>query len=1624
MPPVVLEVTLRIDRAQINALQKELSGAIKAGMKTGSVDLSKSFNTASLSRQIARAIREGLRDGVANGLPTPFLQSVRGELRSAVRTGFSGAFTAGMMKGVDLAPLTSAVQKAVAAGIKAAIKTSGAVNVTVTGTGTGRAGRGVAPSTAASRAAANTTVRAQAQADATRLKSQARADATTQQAAARAQAIQVAAQARAAADAARQAARVNGINAEAAARAAAAQTVAQARANAAAAAQQARAAARANQPPSLATQSWRTSQAIQFGGGIISSLGAPRLGSAIGNVGNFVEAFGPMMGVAASAIAGFAVATVQAFAEIVRAGIQSRAELESAYSRIAGLTGLNAQEVVNVGQRVEGVSAGPTSATTQQLADAVYNIASTGFSGTRTGQILESANLASLAGLGDIGDTAGLIGKVLTTYGEQNISAARATDILTAAVRDGAAEGADFTAQIGKLLPFAEELGINFDEVAASLSAVSIITRDSAVASTQLQNAYSKLLSPTNEGLTVLDQIYGEGRGAQGVQESIRTQGFLQTLRDIYTAAEGNKQVLGDLFGDIRGLSAVLTLANDDFSKFETTLGNVKNSFGQTGDAAGEFINDTNTLLVGLGNEWDRFVRMIAAPLENPFKFLISEATLFLRILNTGTNSQNFPMLNQNVAGLGVIPDEYRIVPQLTPEQIEGFGGSAGLEQMRDAITARGGDVNEAIQQARAYELQQRTQTSVADFSRFRREEAERQYQLQQKAELEQEGAPKVFAAANIAAITDLAGQGADLQEGAIEKRAEANRQLAQQLGQSLDTAIESTYRYDQQFEKLDKAEAQLAKTPQNVTFGGLTARENKRLKTLETNLKIGEISNRIRERNIQTAQANLGAAKKELAVQNGVRRVDNAIDRDTIGDIRFQALQEEYAGLKGRAAQGTRGVTNPKYQAALDERDQAMQEINLGKYNLIQDKFIQVLGAASRDGKTFNNILDSGGDILQAFADNAGLFKTSGFTMQLAEAGFEAKYLRDSLTGAFLQGDDLEQGFANYSTAIENFTNAFADARKFIEGTEPIKMQTLIDFEIIDATTAKLATDTKEQQRIMGEAQKMFERTGDVRVLERAEMQISEARFDYGEAKTPEGFRKQLLAKYGLDEEVSIKSMVRFETLFSQENKNKLEAEAKQMETALQGIVTRLNEQLKNLGKFTFEDISENPAFREALPDLETLFGPGMRGVWDPSSTNPKKQLQIPVPAELRVELKTDNAKDDIDTGIKTLSDSFEKEQYEPKPEFEVDGSNTDTIQATSQISNAIETAVNEFSKKSYSVTVPVVVTTVLTQNVVGSGTVALPPGAVPGGTQIGPINTGTTAPDKPPTSGPTNGQVVNGRIWLNGRWEEYASGTARMKKGWAVVGERGPEIIYNDAPNAGVLNAAETRSVMDNIPTWGPSHEQYYLDQQNSMMNAPVLAPVDYNNTPAAMDQWDRQNPPAPPPFDLSTLPAAPAFGLGGEDYMNMSNYNALTSGMVPMSDTAKQSLYEYMFRGTDANGNPKTKTSLANIKGTKPDRNYWREAQMREMVKNNPMSMGMDIYGWSGYNPGARFYDRFDSRVGARYSVSNTNTTFNVDATGSTQPIRVQEAVERAVQKAMRQYGAYEGDVRRGMRARGAR
>jgi len=76
----------------------------------------------------------------------------------------------------------------------------------------------------------------------------------------------------------------------------------------------------------------------------------------------------------------------------------------------------------------------------QELADALYFTESAGISASKAMDVVTVSAKASAIGLGDSATVADALTSVLNAYGEENISAAKAADILTAAVRDGKGE--------------------------------------------------------------------------------------------------------------------------------------------------------------------------------------------------------------------------------------------------------------------------------------------------------------------------------------------------------------------------------------------------------------------------------------------------------------------------------------------------------------------------------------------------------------------------------------------------------------------------------------------------------------------------------------------------------------------------------------------------------------------------------------------------------------------------------------------------------------------------------------------------------------------------------------------------------------------------------------------------------------------------------------------------------------------------------------------------------------------------------------------------------------------------------------------------------------------------------
>jgi TP901 family phage tail tape measure protein len=192
-----------------------------------------------------------------------------------------------------------------------------------------------------------------------------------------------------------------------------------------------------------------------------------------------------------------------------------------------------------------------------EAADALFFITSAGLRGADAMDTLEASLKASAAGLGDVTTIADLSTSAMNAYGSDVLSAAGATDVLTAAVREGKLEPRELAGAMGSVLPIASEMGIRFDELGAAMAAMSRTGTNAAQASTQLRSIMTSLLRPTADAEAQLEEM---GLSASGLRRQIREDGLLSVLQTLDAEFQANEDAAARVFGNVRALSGVLDM--------------------------------------------------------------------------------------------------------------------------------------------------------------------------------------------------------------------------------------------------------------------------------------------------------------------------------------------------------------------------------------------------------------------------------------------------------------------------------------------------------------------------------------------------------------------------------------------------------------------------------------------------------------------------------------------------------------------------------------------------------------------------------------------------------------------------------------------------------------------------------------------------------------------------------------------------------------------------------------------------------------------------------------------------------------------------------------------------------
>jgi TP901 family phage tail tape measure protein len=287
------------------------------------------------------------------------------------------------------------------------------------------------------------------------------------------------------------------------------------------------------------------------------------------------------------------------------------AGFESSMAKIHGLVGIQREQVE--AWKADIMAMAPeVGKMAGELAEGMFFVTSAGARGQQALDTLRASAMGAAAGLGSTAVVADAATSAVNAYGKENLSAAQATAILVATVREGKASAEQIAPVLGNLLSVAARLGVSFDQVGGAIAQSTRLGTDASIAATNLSSIMSALMKPTKQADEVLAQY---GLSAGELRRQIREKGLLTVLGDLERTFGDNEDALTALFRNIRAFRGVTQLIGGNLADTQrvmeslagTTEQDLVDAFQAAADTADFKLHtamaNLNNAMILLGNE-------------------------------------------------------------------------------------------------------------------------------------------------------------------------------------------------------------------------------------------------------------------------------------------------------------------------------------------------------------------------------------------------------------------------------------------------------------------------------------------------------------------------------------------------------------------------------------------------------------------------------------------------------------------------------------------------------------------------------------------------------------------------------------------------------------------------------------------------------------------------------------------------------------------------------------------------------------------------------------------------------------------------------------------------------------
>lgn len=236
---------------------------------------------------------------------------------------------------------------------------------------------------------------------------------------------------------------------------------------------------------------------------------------------------------------------------------------------------------------------------------AMFNAVSAGVEGGNAVQFLNDASTLAVAGVTDLKSATLGLTTVLNAYGMEASEASKVSEILFTTQKFGVTTVEELSKSLGVVVPFAAASGVSLEELGASIAVTTRSGLDAAKTVTALRAAISQMQKPAAESRDLFIK-FGIPIGAA----QMKAVGFTETMRRLNQAYKESPRDIERMFGNVRGLTAIFSIAGENASEYNKFLEELNNESLRSNNvmkAQDEQMNSTQFKINQMTSAWNNF---------------------------------------------------------------------------------------------------------------------------------------------------------------------------------------------------------------------------------------------------------------------------------------------------------------------------------------------------------------------------------------------------------------------------------------------------------------------------------------------------------------------------------------------------------------------------------------------------------------------------------------------------------------------------------------------------------------------------------------------------------------------------------------------------------------------------------------------------------------------------------------------------------------------------------------------------------------------------------------------------------------------------------------------------------